>query len=246
MVKKTIHNHQEEVKKFTDIAQDWWDINGKFAMLHRINPIRLQFILEQINKFSASYISNQSYAQIKLLDVGCGGGLLSVPMSRLGMDVTAIDPGKDNIKVAKAAAKDFKLNIDFQVTTTDKLVKDEQSEYDIVLCMEVIEHVDEPQKLLQDCVNLVKPGGLVFLAIINKTLKSLLLAKIAAEYILKLVPPGTHDWQKFIDPSDISDMMQSLNAELLDIKGMKLDIFHGVWQLVDDTDINYFCCFRKE
>ena len=228
-----------EIAKFTAMAETWWDPTGKFAPLHKFNPVRLKFIRERAaRRFARDGASLEPFKGLTLLDIGCGGGLLSEPMARLGFSVTGIDPAEKNVKTAAAHAAETGLAIDYRAETAETLEHDGES-FDAVLNMEVVEHVADPAAFLKTCAKLVKPGGIMFVATMNKTFKSLALAKFAAEYILGWVPRGTHDWNRFIPPAALDAMLEDGGLEVLKTQGVAFDPLTWDWRLTNDTDVNY-------
>ncbi|MSO14280.1 bifunctional 2-polyprenyl-6-hydroxyphenol methylase/3-demethylubiquinol 3-O-methyltransferase UbiG [Rickettsiales endosymbiont of Trichoplax sp. H2] len=238
--------NKNEIKKFSDLAEEWWNESGKFKPLHDINPIRIKYIKENlINYFNIKNTTSKPLANLKILDIGCGGGLLSVPMARLGADITGIDPSEKNIKIAKQYIKENNIKVDYQCTSTTKLIQTYSDKFDIVLNMEVVEHVDNLEDFLFECSKLVKKNGIIFVSTINKTLKSLIQAKFTAEYILRWLPIGTHDWNKFVKPEELIRIMDNNDFKILDIKGMSYNLIKKEWFLSDKLDVNYLVCFIK-
>ncbi len=226
-----------EVAKFSAMAAEWWDPAGKFAPLHKFNPVRLGFI----RNTAAAHFGRQGlkpFQGLNLLDIGCGGGLLSEPMARLGFAVLGADASEKNVKTAAAHAAPSGLEIDYQVATAESLAVDGRA-FDVVLNMEVIEHVADLPGYLGACAKLVKPGGLMFVASLNKTLKSLVLAKIAAEYVLRWLPPGTHDWNRFVEPHRLQAMLEEAGLNVLKTQGVSFDPLGWNWRLSTDLDVNY-------
>jgi 2-polyprenyl-6-hydroxyphenyl methylase/3-demethylubiquinone-9 3-methyltransferase len=244
-----IHNNstidKAEVDKFSALAEEWWDENGKFKPLHDINPVRIKYIKESIASHFKIKNSAQPLSDLRILDIGCGGGLLSVPMRRLGAVVTGIDPSEKNIAIAKRYIENNNLEIDFQCADTSSMAKNFEGFFDVVLNMEVVEHVADVEKFLMESSKLVKDNGLMFVSTINKTLKSFLQAKIAAEYILRWMPVGTHSWDKFIKPSQIIEMLSHNSMELIDIVGMSYTLLKREWLISDKLEVNYIACFKK-
>ena len=235
--------NKEEIEKFSKIAEEWWDPEGKFKPLHKFNPIRISYIKENIIETFKINEKAKPLENIKILDVGCGGGLLSEPMSRLGAEVTAIDASDKNINVAKLHAKTSNLNINYICTSPEKLkFKDK---FDVILNMEIVEHVEDVSFFLKSCSNLLKKNGIMFVATLNKTLKSYVFAIVGAEYILRWLPIGTHEWEKFIKPDDLRNILKKNNLELNRLDGMKFNILTDKWRISSDKSINYIAKFIK-
>jgi len=228
-----------EVAKFSAIADEWWDPTGKFAPLHKFNPVRLGFIRDvAASHFGRDSKSLAPFTGLSLLDIGCGGGLLSEPMARLGFTVLGADASDRNVKTAAAHAVSSGVPVTYRATAAETLV-DEGLTFDVVLNMEVVEHVADLNSYLQACAKLVKPGGLMFVATLNKTLKSLALAKIGAEYILGWLPRGTHDWNRFVEPAKLRAMLEDAGLSIMKTQGVAFDPLRWDWQLSSDTDVNY-------
>lgn len=226
-----------EVAKFSALAAEWWDPAGKFAPLHKFNPVRLAFIREVAGgRFGRDGL--KPFQGLSLLDIGCGGGLLSEPMARLGFAVLGADASEKNVKTAAAHAASSALEIDYRATSAE-LLAEEGRAFDVVLNMEVVEHVADLGAYLGACAQLVKPGGLMFVATLNKTLKSLALAKIGAEYVLRWLPPGTHDWSRFVEPERLRAMLEETGLKVLKTQGVSFDPLNWNWRLSADTDVNY-------
>ena len=200
--------NSKEIEKFSKIAEEWWNPNGKFKPLHKFNPIRISYIKENIIKTFKINQKKTPLKNIKILDIGCGGGLLSEPMCRLGADVTAIDASEKNIGVAKLHAKMNKLKINYIYTSPEKLKINKK--FDVILNMEIIEHVEDVNFFLKSCSNLLKKNGIMFVATLNKTLKSYAFAIVGAEYILRWLPIGTHEWEKFIEPDELINILKKM------------------------------------
>jgi 2-polyprenyl-6-hydroxyphenyl methylase/3-demethylubiquinone-9 3-methyltransferase len=234
-----------EVAKFSAIAAEWWDPAGKFAPLHKFNPVRLGFIrTEAAGHFGRDARSLQPFKGLSLLDIGCGGGLLSEPMARLGFAVTGADASEKNIGTARAHAAQSGLPITYRTATAEALVAEGQS-FDVVLNMEVVEHVADVAAYLDACARLVKPGGLTFVATLNKTLKSLALAKIGAEYVLGWLPRGTHDWNRFIPPAELKKSLERAGLNILKTQGISFDPLNWDWRLSSDVDVNYMIVAQR-
>ncbi len=235
--------NKKEIEKFSKIAEEWWDPQGKFKPLHKFNPIRISYIKENIIKsFKLNYQKNP-LNKIKILDIGCGGGLLAEPMSRLGADVTGIDASFKNIEVAKLHSKKNNLKIRYLCSSPEKLKI--KTKFDVILNMEIIEHVEDVNFFLKSCSKLLKKNGLMFVATLNKTLKSYLFAIIGAEYILRWLPIGTHEWEKFITPEDLINLLKRNNLKLERLDGMNFNIIKDEWKVSSDKSINYIAKFIK-
>lgn len=229
-----------EVERFSRIAAEWWDPRGKFAPLHRFNPVRLAFIRDQaLYRFGRDPKGRRPFEGLRLLDIGCGGGLLSEPMTRLGFHVVGVDASERNIGTASAHAAEQGLQIDYRASTAEALVAAGEPLFDVVLNMEVIEHVADPREYLRSCASLLKPGGMMIVATMNRTLKALALAKIGAEYILRWLPAGTHDWSKFLKPSEIRGFLEGEPVVVDGPFGVVFNPLSGRWTESADTDVNY-------
>lgn len=237
---------ENEVEKFTKIAEEWWNPAGKFKPLHQFNPIRLSFFKEFITKF---YYRNSNESKpllgLKIIDIGCGGGLVAEPLCRLGGDIDGIDASQRNIEVAKIHAQKNSLNINYFCASAEELAKKNSNNYDVVLALEIIEHVLDVKEFVEALASLTKKDGLIFVATLNRSLKSLLMAKFGVEYILRWLPIGTHDWRKFLKPSEINRFAEKNNLQLLKIQGFKYDIIGNKWSLSEDLSINYCAVFKK-
>ena len=235
--------NKKEIEKFSKIAEEWWNPNGKFKPLHNFNPIRIKYIKENIIKDFNIKSSDKPLKKINLLDIGCGGGLLSEPMSRLGANVVGIDASVKNIEVAKFHAKKNKLKIDYKVASPEKLKT--KIKFDVILNMEIVEHVENIDFFIKESSKLLKKNGVMFVATLNKTLKSYAFAIMGAEYILKWLPIGTHDWEKFVKPSDLINISEKNNLILKKLDGMKFNILSNSWKVSSDTSVNYITKFVK-
>ncbi len=235
--------NKKEIEKFSKIAEEWWNPNGKFKSLHNFNPIRIKYIKDNIVKDFNIKSSDRPLKNIKILDIGCGGGLLSEPMCRLGATVIGIDASKKNIEVAKFHAKKNKLKIDYKTASPETLKT--QKKFDVILNMEIVEHVENIDFFIKKSSKLLKKDGLMFVATLNKTLKSYAFAIIGAEYILKWLPIGTHDWEKFVKPNHLIKISKRNNLLLKKLDGMKFNLLDNTWKLSGDTSVNYIIKLLK-
>jgi 2-polyprenyl-6-hydroxyphenyl methylase / 3-demethylubiquinone-9 3-methyltransferase len=236
----------EEVKKFSDIAQEWWDESGKFKPLHKFNPIRIEFVKNKIIENFQVSDQNLPLKNIEIADIGCGGGLICEPLAKMGAKITGIDASEENIEVAKLHAKESGLNINYQNIDIEDFSK-KTKKFDVVLALEVVEHVDNIEDFIGFLTKCLKKDGILLIATLNKTISSYLKAIIGAEYILKWLPIGTHDWKKFLKPSQINDMvLDSGDFTLLEEKGFDYDVFDDKWKLIDNLDVNYIMLFKKD
>ena len=235
--------NKKEIDKFSKMANEWWDPEGKFKPLHKFNPTRIKYIKENIiNNFK---LKNKSkpLSGIKILDIGCGGGLLSEPMSRMGANVTGIDASDKNIKIAKLHSKKNKLKINYLCSSPEKLKIEKK--FDVILNMEIVEHVEDVDFFLKSCSKLLKKKGLMFVATINKTLKSYVFAIVGAEYVLRWLPIGTHEWEKFVKPEDLKKILMKYDLSLNKLEGMNFNIFKDEWSISKDLSVNYIAKFIK-
>ena len=240
---KTNTINKEEIEKFSRIAEEWWDPEGKFKPLHKFNPIRISYIKNNIIESFKLKNKEKPLENIKILDIGCGGGLLSEPFKRLGAEIVGIDASTKNINVAKLHAKKNNLNIKYHCTSPENFKTD--IKFDVILNMEIIEHVEDVDFFLKSCAKLLRKNGIMFVATLNKTLKSYLFAIIGAEYILRWLPIGTHEWEKFVKPKDLIDILKKYNFELSSLDGMKFNPIKDEWSLSSDKSINYIGKFKK-
>jgi 2-polyprenyl-6-hydroxyphenyl methylase/3-demethylubiquinone-9 3-methyltransferase len=230
----------DEVAKFSAMAADWWDPKGKFRPLHKFNPTRLAFIRDTAEAhFNISPGARAPFEDLRLLDIGCGGGLVSEPMARLGAAVTGVDASEANIKTALTHAGEHGLDIDYRAGTAEGLIDSGEPKFDIVLNLEVVEHVADPEQFLKDTASLVRPGGLMVVATLNKTAKALVTAIIGAEYVLRWLPRGTHDWSKFLDPEDVRAPLMEAGLEARAAQGVSYSPLSDSWKLSNDTGVNY-------
>ena len=235
--------NKKEIEKFSKMAAEWWDPSGKFKPLHKFNPIRIKYIKENIISNFKLKIKKKPLEKINILDIGCGGGLLSEPMTRLGADVTGIDASNKNINIAKLHAKKNKLKINYLCSSPENLKI--KKKFDVILNMEIIEHIDDINFFISSCSKLLKKNGLMFIATLNKTLKSYVFAIIGAEYVLRWLPIGTHDWEKFVKPEDLKNILIKNNLKLEKLDGMNFNIIKDEWSVSIDTSINYIAKFIK-
>ena len=240
MANNTIN--KEEIEKFSRLAEEWWDPEGKFKPLHKFNPIRIEYLKNDIIKEFKIKNKKKPFSNLEILDIGCGGGLLSEPMYRLGGKITGVDASKKNINIAKIHAKKNNLNINYICSIPENLPK---RKYDIILNMEVVEHVNDLELFIKYCSNLLKKNGIMYVATINKTIKSYLLAIIGAEYILNWLPVGTHDWFKFVEPKELKIICKKNKLIEKEINGMNYNILLDKWSLGNNTDVNYISKFIK-
>tara|TARA_B100000287_G_scaffold93712_1_gene85892 strand:+ start:229 stop:957 length:729 start_codon:yes stop_codon:yes gene_type:complete len=240
---KTNTINKKEIEKFSKIAEEWWDPEGKFKPLHKFNPIRISYIKKNIIDTLKLEITKKPLNKVKILDIGCGGGLLSEPMSRLGADVVGIDASEKNIKIARLHAKKNNLDIKYLCASPENLKTDDK--FDVILNMEIIEHVDNVDFFLKSCSHLLKKNGIMFVATLNKTLKSYIFAIIGAEYIMRWLPIGTHSWEKFVKPEDLIKVLKNHNLELNELTGMKFNLLKDEWSLSSDKSVNYIGKFIK-
>ncbi|ALO34940.1 bifunctional 3-demethylubiquinone 3-O-methyltransferase/2-octaprenyl-6-hydroxy phenol methylase [Colwellia sp. MT41] len=245
MSTKPLNVNEDEIAKFNKIASQWWDLNGDFKPLHQINPLRVQFICQHIAWLDNDTQANNGLYDKQVIDVGCGGGILSESLTKLGAKVTGIDMGMEPLNVAKLHALETSLSIDYQKITAEEKALACSETFDVVTCMEMLEHVPDPASVVQACATLVKPGGLVFFSTLNKGIKSYLLAIVAAEKILKIVPDGTHDHDKFIRPSQLISWAALHGLKCIDASGIHYNPLTGNHKLIDSLDVNYIICCRK-
>lgn len=235
----------DEVARFSALAEEWWDPSGKMAVLHRFNPVRLDYIRDHLTAhFGRDPRRPDSLAGLRLLDIGCGGGLLCEPLARLGAEVVGVDPSERNIGTARVHAEGAGLAIDYRATTAEALAAAGER-FDAVLAMEVIEHVADVDAFLKACGEMVRPGGLLFLATINRTLKAFAFAIVGAEYVLNWLPRGTHQWDRFLTPDEVEDGLTGAGLRLLDLTGVVYAPLSDEWRRSRDTDVNYMLVSGK-
>tara|TARA_B100001121_G_scaffold205509_1_gene179851 strand:+ start:222 stop:944 length:723 start_codon:yes stop_codon:yes gene_type:complete len=235
--------NKKEIEKFSKIASEWWNPEGNFKPLHKFNPIRINYIKENIISNFKLKNKNKPLSGINILDIGCGGGLLSEPMSRMGAKVTGIDASDKNIQVAKLHSKKSKLKINYLCSSPEKL--NVKKKFDVILNMEIVEHVEDVDFFLKSCSRLLKKNGLMFVATINKTLKSYIFAIVGAEYILRWLPIGTHEWEKFVKPEDLQQILTKHNLSVNKLDGMNFNILKDEWSITKDLSVNYIGKFIK-
>ncbi len=236
----------DEVAHFSALAAEWWNPAGKFGVLHRFNPVRLDYIRDHVAaRFGRDAGSTDSFEGLRILDIGCGGGLLCEPMARLGAEVVGVDPSEENIGTARVHAEGSGLDIDYRCTTAEALAKAGET-FDVVLNMEVVEHVADIDLFLGACAAMVKPGGLMVVATINRTLKAFALAIVGAEYVLGWVPRGTHQWDKFVTPRELEDALRQHGMRIVDSAGAVYSPLADEWQRsARDLDVNYMLVAEK-
>jgi 2-polyprenyl-6-hydroxyphenyl methylase/3-demethylubiquinone-9 3-methyltransferase len=236
--------NKEEIQKFSRLADEWWDVNGKFKPLHMFNPIRIEYITDNIKKhFKIKKVESNFLEGLNILDIGCGGGLISEPMARLGGIVTGIDASEKNINVANLHSKKSGLKINYLNTSPENLNNFEK--YDVILNLEIVEHVDNVNLYIKSCYKLLKKGGLMFTATLNRSFLSYIKAIIGAEYILRWLPIGTHDWNKFIKPEELEKYLSKEKFSTMDIKGLNFNPFIKKWKKSEDLSVNYIICSVK-
>ncbi|MDB4122406.1 bifunctional 2-polyprenyl-6-hydroxyphenol methylase/3-demethylubiquinol 3-O-methyltransferase UbiG [Octadecabacter sp.] len=235
-----------EIAKFEAMAAEWWDLEGKFKPLHMLNPTRLDYITQQIaSEFDRDLKADKPFAGLRILDIGCGGGLLCEPMARLGATVVGADAAERNIPVAQVHAEKSGLEIDYRFTTAEAMAAAEE-QFDIVLNMEVVEHVANPLSYLTACHDLLKPGGLHICSTINRNPKSFAMAIVGAEYVMRWLPKGTHEWNKFITPDELCDLMERAGLNPVDRKGFKFNFLQFTWSIsASDMSVNYVTASLK-
>ena len=236
--------NKEEIQKFSKLADEWWDVNGKFKPLHMFNPIRIEYITDKIKQHFKINADNLNYLKgLNILDIGCGGGLISEPMARLGGRVTGIDASEKNIKVAKIHAKKNELKINYLNKSPEEL--ENKDKFDIILNLEIVEHVDNVGLYIESCYNLLKKDGLMFTATLNRSFMSYLKAIIGAEYIMRWLPIGTHDWNKFLKPEELEKQLQDKKFSIVEIKGLEFNPLLNKWKKSNNLSVNYIIASSK-
>ncbi len=236
--------NKEEIQKFSKLADEWWDVNGKFKPLHMFNPVRIEYITENIKKqFNIKKEKSNFLDGINILDIGCGGGLISEPMARLGATVTGIDASEKNINIANLHSKKSGLKINYFNTSPENF--EVTDKFDVILNLEIVEHVDDINLYVKSCFKLLKKNGLMFTATLNRTFTSYIKAIIGAEYILRWLPIGTHDWNKFIKPEELEKLLSQEKFSTIDLKGLSFNPFTNKWKKSNDLSVNYIICSLK-
>ncbi len=235
-----------EVERFSALAAEWWNPDGKFGVLHKFNPVRLDYIREQVTaRLRIDPNQREPFKSLRFLDIGCGGGLLCEPRARLGAEVVGVDASEKNIKTASVHAEEQGLDIDYRASTAEDLAAAGEK-FDVILNMEVIEHVADPADFAKTCAGMVKPGGLMFVATLNRTLKAFGLAIIGAEYVLGWLPKGTHQWEKFITPDELKTWLAEADCPVQEVTGVTYSPLSNTWRKAADTDVNYMLVSRKQ
>ena len=240
---KNITVNKTEIDKFSKLASEWWDPNGKFKPLHKFNPVRLGYIKESILKKFKEKKDDNSLNNIKILDIGCGGGLLCEPLSRLGAQIVGIDASEKNIKIAKTHAKKNNLNINYYCASPENFKSN--LKFDVILNMEIVEHVNDVNFFIKESSKFLKKNGMMFVATLNKTLKSYIFAIVGAEYVLRWLPIGTHDWSMFIKPEKLVEICKKNSLALNELKGVKYNVLTREWNISPDDSVNYMAKFEK-
>lgn len=239
----------DEIANFEAMAEEWWDENGKFKPLHKFNPIRIGYVRDTVVahfglQTGDAVVKLKPFTGLKVLDIGCGGGLLSEPMARLGADVIAADASRKNIQIAALHAEKNSLDIDYRHTTAEELAASGEK-FDVILNMEVIEHVADIEGFIEACATMLKPGGIMFVATLNRTAKSFAFAIVGAEYVLRWLPKGTHSWRKFLKPSEVARLVRGNDLTVKDIAGATYNPFEDRWHISKDLSINYLLAAAK-
>jgi 2-polyprenyl-6-hydroxyphenyl methylase/3-demethylubiquinone-9 3-methyltransferase len=235
-----------EVERFARLAADWWAPRGPMAALHKLNPLRLAYIRDQAAaRFDRDPKQLDCLRGLRMLDIGCGGGILSEPLARLGADMVGVDPAAENIEIARAHADEQELAIDYRAGTAEELAEAKER-FDVVLAMEVVEHVADIALFISTCAAMVKPGGLMIAATLNRTLKSFALAIVGAEYVLRWLPRGTHQWDKFVTPRELETAIENSGLRVIGERGVVYNPFADRWQLSSDMDVNYMLAAARD
>lgn len=236
---------EREVERFRALAAKWWDPEGEFAPLHAIGPERLRFLREQlVRHFGRDGSAAQPLEGLRIADIGCGGGLVSEPLARLGANVTGIDPAAENVAAARAHAADSGLEIDYRTARVEDLAA-EGAQFDVVIALEVVEHVPDVPAFVGVCTQVLQPGGMMLLSTINRTAKAFALAIVGAEYVLRWLPRGTHQWERFVTPDELADALRASGLRVVETRGLIFNPLTREWRLSDDTGVNYFMSAAK-
>src|SRR4051794_4437644 len=242
---------EADVARFEALGDDWWAERGSMRPLHKLNPVRIAYIRDQICQHFGDVdarprdtLAPSPLAGLRLLDIGCGGGILAEPLARLGAKVTGVDPAPGNILIARKHAQESGVEIDYRATTAEALLA-EGARFDVVTAMEVVEHVTDMRAFVSTCAALVRPGGLLFMATLNRTMKSFALAIVGAEYVLRWVPKGTHQWEKFVTPKELEEAMRAGGCEMFDVAGVVYNPLRDAWGRSRDVNVNYMCVGRR-
>jgi 2-polyprenyl-6-hydroxyphenyl methylase / 3-demethylubiquinone-9 3-methyltransferase len=237
---------EKEVERFSRLAARWWDPRGPMAPLHKFNPVRLAYIRDQVSaQFGRDAKKVDCLKGLRMLDIGCGAGILSEPLARLGADMVGADPSRENIEIARMHAAESGLTIDYRNTTAEELAEAGER-FDVVLAMEVVEHVADVELFVSNCAAMVKPGGLIVTATLNRTLKSFALAIVGAEYVLRWLPRGTHQWDKFVTPHELETAIENAGLRVSGERGVVYNVFADRWQLSSDMDVNYMLVAARD
>lgn len=235
-----------EVEQFAKLGSQWWDPKGPMAALHKLNPVRIAYIRDQAAaRFALDTKKIDCLKGLRILDIGCGAGILSEPLARLGADVVGVDPAEENIEIAVAHAQESGVAVDYRATTAEELAA-KKEQFDVVLAMEVVEHVVDVPTFVATCTSMVKPGGLMVAATLNRTMKSFALAIVGAEYILRWVPRGTHQWDKFVTPEELEEALETGGLDVIGERGVIYNLFADRWQLSSDMDVNYMIAAMRK
>ena len=236
--------NKEEIQKFSKLADEWWDVNGKFKPLHMFNPIRIEYMKEKIiQHFKIKEEKENIFNGLNILDIGCGGGLISEPFTRLGGEVTGIDASDKNIKIARTHSEKNNLKINYINKSPEQL--ENTKKFDVILNLEIVEHVENVGLYIKSCSNLLKKNGIMFTATLNRSLMSYLKAIVGAEYILRWLPIGTHDWNKFLKPEELEKLLLNEKFYTLDIKGLEFNPLFNKWKKTNNLSVNYIICSSK-
>jgi 2-polyprenyl-6-hydroxyphenyl methylase/3-demethylubiquinone-9 3-methyltransferase len=234
-----------ELERFSRYAADWWNPRGSMAPLHKFNPVRLSYIRDQVaERFNRDPKKLDCLKGLRMLDIGCGGGILSEPLARLGAKVLGADPSEENITAARAHAEESNVDVDYRATTAEALAA-ARERFDVVLIMEVVEHVTDVEAFIATCATMVKPGGLMIAATLNRTLKSFAFAIVGAEYLLRWLPRGTHQWDKFVTPEELEAAIENSGLQVIGERGVIYNPFADRWQLSSDMDVNYMLVAQR-